>query len=198
MENWILSIPAPSALTHTIYDNFKEEFIESWTDTNKPYHAAAELNKLWMNYDNVDTYITQFAELAHKALYHKEDPAVLEKFKARLPLELEKCMHHDDPHNWDAWMRSARMCQAILTSLQAHQTNKSTQQTPLPMKEYLPTPLQTPLMTPPPVPMKINKVYTITCMTKTQNTGRHQMVMRPLSPLQRPGTHSTLLSQESH
>ena len=36
-ENWILSIPAPSAPNKTIYDDFEREFIESWTDTNEPY-----------------------------------------------------------------------------------------------------------------------------------------------------------------
>ena len=55
VENWIMSIPAPSAPTCTIYNNFKEEFIELWTDTNEPYCAAAELNKLQMNHNNVDT-----------------------------------------------------------------------------------------------------------------------------------------------
>ena len=43
-ENWILSIPAPSAPNRTIYDDFEEEFIESWTDTNEPYRAAADLD----------------------------------------------------------------------------------------------------------------------------------------------------------
>ena len=127
VENWIMSIPAPSAPICTIYDNFKEEFIELWTDTNESYYTAAELDQLHMNHDNIDTYIICFAELAHKVLYHKDNPAVLEKFKARLPLELlEKCMHYDDPCNWDAWMRSVCVHQAILTSLKAHRTNEAT------------------------------------------------------------------------
>ena len=56
-ENWILSIPAPSAPNRTIYDDFEEEFIKSWTDTNEPYRAAADLDKLRMQHDNVDKYI---------------------------------------------------------------------------------------------------------------------------------------------
>jgi hypothetical protein len=97
-ENWILSIPAPSTPNKTIYEDFEAEFIESWTDTNEPHRAAAELNKLQTQRDNIDEYITKFAELACKALYHENDPAVLEKFKSGLPLELlEPCMHHDDP-----------------------------------------------------------------------------------------------------
>ena len=77
-----------------------------------------------MQPDNVDEYITRFAELARKALYHENDPAVLEKFKSGLSFELlEPCMHHDSPQNWEAWTRSARARQAILTSLRAHQAD---------------------------------------------------------------------------
>ena len=110
-----------------------------------------------MQYDDVDEYITRFAELARKALYHENDPAVLEKFKSGLPLELlEPCMQHDIPQNWEAWTRSARARQAILTSLKAHQTN-TMQQPPSPMKEYI----STPPSTPPPIPMELDKMYTI-------------------------------------
>ena len=97
-ENWILSIPTPSAPNKMIYEEFEEEFIESWTDTNESYCTAAALDQLRMKNKNVDEYITIFAELARKALYHEDNPAVLEKFKSGLPLELlEPCMHHDDP-----------------------------------------------------------------------------------------------------
>ena len=124
VENWMLSIPAPSAPNKTVYEDFKEEFIGSWTDTNEPNQAAADLDKLRMQRDNIDEYITRFAELACKALYHEDDPAVLEKFKLGLLLELlEPCLHHDSPQSWEAWTKSARARQAILTSLKAHRTN---------------------------------------------------------------------------
>jgi Retrotransposon gag protein len=97
-EVWILSNPAPSDPQMTVYDDFEFAFIESWTDTNESYQAAAELDQLRMESNDVDTYITVFAELARKALYHENNPAVLEKFKAGLPLELlERCMHHNEP-----------------------------------------------------------------------------------------------------
>jgi hypothetical protein len=74
-----------------------------------------------MKNDNIDTYITVFEELARKALYEGDNPAVLEIFKAGLPLTLlEACMHHNEPQSWDAWKRSAHRRQAILTSLKAH------------------------------------------------------------------------------
>jgi hypothetical protein len=156
MEIWILSNPVPRPPFLTTYDEFEHDFIEAWTDTNEPYRAAAELNKLCMKNDDVDTYVTVFAELARKALYAEDDPAVLEIFKAGLPLELlEKCMHFDEPQNWDAWMRSARTCQAILTSLKAHQTDAHERSAPLTQM----TP-PTPSTTPPPEPMQCNKVST--------------------------------------
>ena len=108
MENWILSIPPPSAPNKTVYEDFEEEFIESWTDINESHRATAALDKLQMKNEEVDEYITTFAELARKALYCEDDPAVLEKFKSGLPLELlEPCVHHDDPRSWEAWTKSA-------------------------------------------------------------------------------------------
>ena len=156
-ENWILSIPTPSAPNRTVYEDFEEEFIESWTDTNEPYRAAAALDKLRMRDTDVDEYITVFAELARKALYHEDDPAVLEKFKSGLPLELlEPCMQHDIPQSWEAWTRSARARQAILTSLKAHRDDTA-QRSPSPMIVCTPTPPSTP----PSSPMEIDRMYTI-------------------------------------
>ena len=110
-----------------------------------------------MKHDGIDEYITQFAELARKVLYHENDPAVLEKFKSGLPLELlEPCMHHDNPQNWEAWTRSTRARQAILTSLKAHQVN-TVQGPPSPRRVCTPTPPSTP----PSTPMEIDKIYTI-------------------------------------
>ena len=165
VENWILSIPAPSTPNRTIYDDFEEEFIESWTDTNEPYRAAADLDKLQMQHDDVDEYITRFAELARKALYHENDPAVLEKFKSGLPLELlEPCMQHDGPQDREAWTKSARACQAILTSLKAHRIDTTRQPLSL-IKECTPMPPSTP----PPIPMEIDKLYTIPARRRSPN-----------------------------
>jgi hypothetical protein len=124
MEIWIMSNPVPHPPYLTTYAEFEHDFIEAWTDTNEPHRVAAELHKLCMKNDDVDTYITVFAELVRKALYEENNPTILEIFKTGLPLELlEKCMHFDKPQNWDAWTRSVHAHQAILTSLKAHQTD---------------------------------------------------------------------------
>ena len=156
-EVWILSNPAPSDPQVTVYDNFEFAFIESWTDMNEPYRAAAELDQLQMDGNDIDTYITVFAELARKALYHKDDPAVLEKFKAGLLLELlEPCMHHDDPWNWEAWTRSMRKRQAILTSIKTHRPIEPPR-SPSPMESYSSSPPLSDSL----IPMEIDKMYTI-------------------------------------
>ena len=157
MKVWILSNPAPSDPQMTVYDDFKFAFIESWTDTNELYRAAAELDQLRMEDTDVDTYITVFAELVRKALYHEDDPAVLEKFKSGLPLDLlELCMHHDDPRNWDAWTRSAHKCQAILTSIKTHRPITPPRM-PSPMERYS----SSPPLPDSSVPMEIDTMYTI-------------------------------------
>ena len=69
---------------------------------------------------------------------------------------LEPCMHHDDPRSWEAWTKSARMRQAILTSLKAHQIDMM-QRSPSPMKEYT----STLPSTPPSTPMEVDKMYMI-------------------------------------
>jgi hypothetical protein len=139
----------------TIYNDFEFAFIESWTDTNEPYRAAAKLDQLRMQDNDIDTYITVFAKLARKALYHEDDPAVLEKFKSGLPLDLlEPCMHHDDPRNWDAWTQSARKRQAILTSIKTHQLIEPPR-SPSPMSQHSSLPSMTSE-----IPMEIDKMYT--------------------------------------
>ena len=131
--------------------------IEAQDEARTITRAAAALDGLRMKGENVDEYITIFAELVRKALYHEDDPAMLEKFKLGLPLELLKpCMNHDDPRTWEVWTKSVRACQAILTSLKTHQTDM-TQRPPSPMKVCTPTPP----LTPPSTPMEVDKMYTI-------------------------------------
>ena len=65
-------------------------------------------------------------------------------------------MHHDSPQSWEAWTRSARARQAILTSLKTHQI-ETTRRSPSPMTVCTPTPPSTP----PSTPMEVDKMYTI-------------------------------------
>ena len=107
-ENWILSIPAPSAPNKTVYEDFEEEFIESWTDTNESHCATTALDKLRMKDKKIDEYITTFAELARKALYREDDPAVLENFKSGLPLKLLECYGSTDRLDCDGVLAESK------------------------------------------------------------------------------------------
>ena len=86
VENWVMRRPIPTPPHVDVWEEFEQDFIQDWDDTNAHYKAAAELDKLKMEGTNIDHYITKFAELARKAQYHEDDPAVLEKFKHRLPV----------------------------------------------------------------------------------------------------------------
>jgi hypothetical protein len=104
-----------------IWEEFEQDFIQDWDNTNAHYKAAAKLDKLKMEGSNIDHYITKFAELARKAQYQENDLAVLEKFKHGLPAQLlEAAMHHDQPRDWEQWKQSTRKRQAILTSIEPH------------------------------------------------------------------------------
>ena len=113
--------PIPTPPHVDAWEDFEQDFIQDWDDTNAHYKAAAELDKLKMEGSNIDHYITKFAKLARKAQYHEDDPAVLEKFKHGLSVRLlEAAMHHDQPANWEQWKLSTRRRQAILTSIEPH------------------------------------------------------------------------------
>jgi ribosomal protein S10 len=74
-----------------------------------------------MEGSNIDHYITKFTELAQKAQYQEDNPAVLEKFKHGLPVRLlEAAMHHDQPNTWEQWKLSTHKRKAILTSIEPH------------------------------------------------------------------------------
>ena len=113
--------PIPTPPHVDVWEEFEQDFIQDWDDTNTHYKAAAELNKLKMEGSNIDHYIMKFTKLARKAQYHKDDPAVLEKFKHGLPVRLlEAAMHHDQPTNWEQWKLATHKRQAILTSIEPH------------------------------------------------------------------------------
>jgi ribosomal protein S10 len=121
VENWVMRRPIPTPPHVDVWEEFEQDFIQDWDDTNAHYKAAAELDKLKMEGSNIDHYITKFAELARKAQYHEDDPAVLEKFKHGLTVRLlEASMGHDQPANWEQWKLSTRKRQAILTSIEPH------------------------------------------------------------------------------
>jgi ribosomal protein S10 len=122
VENWVMRRPIPTLPHVDIWDEFEQDFIQDWDDMNTHYKATTKLDKLKMESSNIDHYITKFAELAQKVQYHEDDPAVLEKFKHGLPVQLLKAaIHHDQPANWEQWKLLTRKRQAILTSIEPHQ-----------------------------------------------------------------------------
>jgi hypothetical protein len=64
VENWIMRRPILAPPHLDIWEEFEQDFVQDWDDTNAHYKAAAELDKLKMEGSNIDHYITKFAELA--------------------------------------------------------------------------------------------------------------------------------------
>jgi hypothetical protein len=50
--------PIPRPLFLDTWEEFEHDFLQDWNDTNASYRAAAELDKLRMVDDDIDTYIT--------------------------------------------------------------------------------------------------------------------------------------------
>jgi hypothetical protein len=87
MKIWILSNPVPYPPYLTTYDEIEHDFIEAWTNTNEPHCAATKLHELCMKNNDVDTYITVFAELAHTRPYTKKmTPSSWRYLKQDFPL----------------------------------------------------------------------------------------------------------------
>ena len=115
-------IPTPPFLS--LWEEFVAHFEQDWADVNAPAKARARLDKLAMKGDELDQYITDFANLAVEAGFSLTDPACLKYFKKGLPTGLlEKCLSLDQPANWPEWCNSARHRQAIWTKLKNYQTN---------------------------------------------------------------------------
>ena len=92
-----------------VWLEFKEDFLCDWTDVTEEYKACEELSKLSQKEDQVDHYITRFAELMRKAKYNLENEALWEQFKKGLtPKTRELITYHDDPQNWDDLCQVAR------------------------------------------------------------------------------------------
>ena len=63
-ENWIMGNPIPTPPRLTVWEEFKQDFVQDWTNTNEHYKAAFELDQLRMTGSDIDTYIVRFGELA--------------------------------------------------------------------------------------------------------------------------------------
>jgi hypothetical protein len=59
VENWIMRRPIPAPPHVDVWEEFEQDFIQDWDDTNAHYKAAAELDKLKMEGSNIDHYITK-------------------------------------------------------------------------------------------------------------------------------------------
>ena len=64
VEKWVMRRPILTPPHINAWEEFKQDFIQDWDNTNAHYKAATKLDKLKMEGSNIDHYITKFTELA--------------------------------------------------------------------------------------------------------------------------------------
>ncbi len=81
-------------------------------DTAKKVKAQHQLRDFKMKGDDIDTYISQFQNLARKAGYTLDENVTLGMFANGLPPKLMvNCIKFDHPVDWNNWTHLARLHQ---------------------------------------------------------------------------------------
>jgi hypothetical protein len=123
---WITQVLVPTPPHADVWDEFQANFEQDWQDVNAQTNAATQLQRLRMQGQDIDTYISTFDTLATKAQYPKDNEAVLNIFKNGLSFELRKEITLSDTrtHNWDDLVTLARNKQSKLTELAPHRPQR--------------------------------------------------------------------------
>ena len=93
-----------------LWDEFTREFARSWMDTNAQAKALLELQKLQMQGDQVDTYISEFERLLAKAGWHRLDQGSIDLFRRGLTQQVHfSCLQREHlPNTLNEWELAAR------------------------------------------------------------------------------------------
>jgi len=93
-----------------LWDEFKDAFKNSFTDTTSEQWAYQQLMNLRMKGDDLDTYIAKFANLAVKAKYDINHKATVDLFYKRLKPELLRaCLNRaTPPDTMQEWLAAVK------------------------------------------------------------------------------------------
>src|SRR6266571_2464563 len=95
-----------------LWRTIKIRFQQAYTDTSEKVKAQNQLRDFKMKGDDVDTYISQFQNLARKAGYTLNENVTLGMFADGLPPKLMvNCIKFDHPVDWNDWTHTARLHQ---------------------------------------------------------------------------------------
>jgi len=101
-------VPTEENLWRTVETRFRQAF----TNTAEKANAQHQLRDFKMKGDDIDTYISQFQNLAKKAGYTLDESVTLGMFADGLPPKLMvNCVKFDHPADWNDWTNSARLHQ---------------------------------------------------------------------------------------
>ncbi len=100
--------PAKENLWRTVEIRFRQ----AYTNTAEKANAQHQLRDFKMKGDDIDTYISQFQNLARKAGYMLDESVTLGMFADGLPPKLMvNCVNFNHPVDWNDWTNSARLHQ---------------------------------------------------------------------------------------
>jgi hypothetical protein len=105
-----------------LWDIFEAEFQRAFTDTAREQNAYKKLVALKMTGGDLDTYITDFENLAQDAGYALNEKGALILFRKGLPFGLHKAVvdkAHPAPVTIDQWQQAARQQQVAYADWKA-------------------------------------------------------------------------------
>ncbi len=107
-------------------------FQQAYMDMAEKVKAQHQLQDFKMKGDDIDTYISQFQNLARKAGYTLDENVTLRMFADGLPPKLMvNCIKFDHPVDWNDWAHSAQLHQEeyiqLCDRLKGHKNQGHTQ-----------------------------------------------------------------------
>jgi Retrotransposon gag protein/Zinc knuckle len=105
-----------------LWDTFADEFRSAFQDTAAEQNAERNLSNLQMKGGELDTYISNFTELARKANRSLQDKGTIIMFRQGLQSALHNALYHINPapRTFQQWVDAARAEQAKWAEWGAH------------------------------------------------------------------------------
>jgi len=92
----------------TLWQVLEREFRDAFINYAVQERVHDEIHKLKMKGGNVDQYIAEFQQLAHRANLNVNDAGNTRMFAARLPFKLaETCIDISHPRTFAEWAKAA-------------------------------------------------------------------------------------------
>src|SRR3984885_10090246 len=112
MGDWLDEVnddPDMLPYNRTAWQVIEAEYKKAFVDYTEKEKANEELRRLRMKDENVDAYIAQFRQLAHRGKQRLDEPETQRMFAMGLPGQLrDNCNLINDPRTFDEWAQAAQ------------------------------------------------------------------------------------------